>query len=58
MFKMFKSKFEQKMVCRKCKTVYLSTDGSPCPKCSKVNRELAAKRKRNKEAATSSNKGE
>ena len=51
MFKMFRSKFEQKMVCRKCKTVYLSTDGSPCPKCSKTNKELAAKRKRNKEAA-------
>ncbi len=53
----FKSKITQKNLCRKCKTTFISNDGSPCPECSKKNKELAAKReakkKEEKETKTS-----
>lgn len=38
----------RKMVCKKCKTPYLSIDDSKCPVCSKVNKELAVKREANR----------
>lgn len=44
------SKIEQKHVCRKCKTAYLSVNGSSCPICSVRNLELAKKRRANREA--------
>ena len=47
---MFKSKIEQETVCRKCKSLFKSVDGSPCPKCSEENKKLAAKREANKKA--------
>ncbi len=49
----FNSKVAQKNTCRKCKTSFLSNDGSPCPECSKKNKELAVKREENKQAKAS-----
>ncbi len=43
-----KSRTEMKRICRKCKTLFLSVDVSPCPTCSKKNKELAVKREANK----------
>lgn len=44
-----KSKITQKNKCRKCKTTFLSVDGSVCPVCSKKNKELATKREKKDE---------
>jgi len=46
----YKSKHEQKTKCRKCKTTFLSVNGSPCPTCSAANKKLAEKREANKKA--------
>ncbi len=54
----FGSKITQKNVCRKCKTSFLSNDGSPCPECSKRNKELAAKREANKLAKAEEEKSD
>lgn len=34
----YKSKIEQRCICRRCKAAFVSVDGSPCPKCPPVKK--------------------
>lgn len=54
----YRSKIEQKNICRKCKNVFLSVDGSPCPnpECSEIEEELESGELSSKETKKGSKK--